>query len=146
MQLSKQTILPLNNNCQATNIIYEATIKSNAPDYTTKTYIGTSETPFKFRYANYKKSFNTEKYKNDTALSKEVWKIKNSNNEPTITWKIIKRTSKIRPNANKCNLCLHEKTLILYSCNPNLLNSRNEIVSKCRHINKHMLKIFDSND
>ena len=50
---------PLNEECQADNIIYQA-----------------SEIPFKKRFAKHKKSFSNEKYKNETKFSKEVWNIK----------------------------------------------------------------------
>ena len=80
------------------NIIYEATLSSNLQNQLKNKYIGLCETTFKTRYANHKKSFNTEKYKNSTALSKE-------------SWKIIRRWQPFNPNSGKCNLCLNEKYL-----------------------------------
>ena len=56
--------------------MYQAIVTSNNPELKEKTYYGISETAFKLRYANHTKSFNTERYKNDTELSKEVWKIR----------------------------------------------------------------------
>ena len=53
----KKETCPLNNNCLATSIIYEATISSNLEHYIAKKYIGLCETTFKKRYANHKKSF-----------------------------------------------------------------------------------------
>ena len=50
---------PLNEECQADNIIYQA-----------------SEIPFKKRFAKHKKSFSNKQYKNETKFSKEVWNIK----------------------------------------------------------------------
>ena len=62
----KKSLCPLNNNCLSNNIVYQATVSSNKPQYSGKVYIGISETSFKLRYANHLKSFNIKKYKNDT--------------------------------------------------------------------------------
>ena len=43
-----------------------------------KIYYGKSETKFKTRFPNRKKSFNHKKHKNDTQLSNEIWNIKAS--------------------------------------------------------------------
>ena len=134
---------PPNNNCLLSNIIYEATLKS---DHTEKKYIGISETTFKKRYANHKQSFNTEKYKNSTTLSTEYWKIKKSGHKPTVSWKILRKTTSHNPETNKCLLCMYEKYYIATSTHPGLLNKRNEIISKCRHQKKFLLKQIDSND
>ena len=40
-----------------------------------------------------KKAFNVEKYKNNTALSKEVWKLKEINEAPISKCKIIRTCS-----------------------------------------------------
>ena len=53
---------PLNNECQATNIVYKAKITSNLENYKEKAYIGKSEGKFILRYANHKKSFAHHKY------------------------------------------------------------------------------------
>ena len=62
---------PLDGKCLTPNIIYEAQIMSNQPNYKQKVYIGTAETDFKHRFNNHTKSFNLEHYENDTELSKE---------------------------------------------------------------------------
>ena len=136
---TKRNECPLNNNCLNTNLIYKATISSNVPS-TPKTYIGLTEGPFKQRYANHKKSFNHRKYEHDTELSKEVWRIKDRNETPVVTWEIVRKCPSFNPNTNKCNLCLNEKLYILYANQSlNSLNKRNELVSKCRHQNKYSL-------
>ena len=66
---------------------YQADISSEK--YKKKIYYGISETKFKTRYLNHKKSFNHEKHKNDTQLSNELWKIKGSKQEPVLVWKIL---------------------------------------------------------
>ena len=73
------------------------------------------------KYANHKKAFNTEKYKNSTALSKEFWRIKELNGQPKVSWKIIRRCKPFNPNSGKCNLCLNEKFEIASFKGKNLL-------------------------
>ena len=137
---------PLNGNCQTERVIYEATIKSSEPNYNEKVYIGLSEPTFKSRYSCHKRSFNHEKYKNETGLSKEVLKIKKSNHTPSISWRIIKQCLPFNRSSLRCNLCLNEKLEIALYQKDNLLNKRSEIVNKCRHVNKHMLWRYHSND
>ena len=52
-------------------------------------YLGASVTAFKLAFGNHKNSFNVEKYKKDTKLSEEYWRIKELNGTPSIKWKII---------------------------------------------------------
>ena len=54
----------------------------------------------------------------------------------------IKRCKAYKSSSKRCNLCLHEKFLII--CHPELgtLNSRNELISACRHRKKHLLANF----
>ena len=66
---------PLNGNCLLKNIQYIATIKPNKKNYQPRNYKGISENTFKKRYANHKRSFNINRYKNDTKLSVEYWKL-----------------------------------------------------------------------
>ena len=137
---------PLEGKCLTPNVIYRADVcdlTSNESDLTnneSKFYIGLAETTFKERYNNHKKDIKHEKYKNSTELTKYIWSLKNQNHTYSINWKIL---SKVYGNANTkmCNLCTSEKLLIIESIDDdNLLNKRSEFVSKCRHINKFMLK------
>ena len=97
------------------NIIYEAQITSNQPNYKQKVYIGTAETDFKHRFNNYTKSFNLEHYENDTELSKEYWAIKRNHFTPIATWRIIRKCPPFNTTKRKCCLCLNEK-LEIASC------------------------------
>ena len=65
----KKNNCPLDGKCLTPNIIYEAQITSNQPNYKQKVYIGTAETDFKHRFNNHTKLFNLEHYENDTELS-----------------------------------------------------------------------------
>ena len=131
---------PLHNMCLKTNIVYQATIKTNDDMSSEKTYIGISEGTFKTRFANHKKSFNHEKYREETELSKEYWQMKKSNRQPIITFEILKECSSHNPESKLCNLCTNEKLFILENTDKHLLNKRNELVSKCRHRNKFKLE------
>ena len=85
-----------------------------------------------------------------TLLPSEViygkWK-KRKGVTPALTWEVI-RTVKAYSNITKrSSLCLHEKlAIITYPYPDELLNRRSELVTKCRHENKFLLKSFNSND
>ena len=62
----KKTDCPLQEKCLSENTLYQADISSE--NFQTKIYYGISETKFKTRFSNHKKSFNHEKHKNDTTI------------------------------------------------------------------------------
>ena len=127
----------LQGKCLTRNIIYQATVKSKGD---IKTYIGLSERPFKERYRNHIKDFNNSKYRNSTELTKHIWQLKENNKEFEMDWKILKRTNSVQNNG-RCNLCLYEKLFIINSIDDRrLLNKRSELISKCRHENKFLLR------
>ena len=138
----KKETCPMNGSCLEENILYIGNINCEDNSYRTHRYKGICETTFKKRYSNHKKSFNVIRYKHDTTLSTEFWKIKNKN--PKVTWKIKSKHSPYNPESNRCNLCLNEKLAILEDEDEFLLNKRSEIISKCRHENKFMLKTLAS--
>ena len=94
------------------------------------------------RNNNHTNSFRNPKHKNRTALTKYIWKLKDSKIDFAVSWKIIKKCRGYSSHTKKCNLCLHEKYLII--CHPKLssLNSRNELVSSCRYRRKHLLSNY----
>ena len=121
-------------------------ITTTNPD-TEKEYIGLCETTFKKRYANHKKSFNHEKYKNSTTLSTEFWRLKTNDCNPLISWKIIRTAPAFSLESGKCYLCLTEKFEIANFHEPaKLLNKRSEVISKCRHQRRFKLALFDTGD
>ena len=114
--------------------------KSNSKDTEQRFYIGASEN-FKSRFRNHEKSFRNKAYENETALSKYIWHLKESNKNYSVKWKILKRTSGFNSITNNCSLCLSEKYAICkFKMKTKLLNKRSELVNKCRHENKHILK------
>ena len=55
-----------------------------------------------------------------------------------LDWSILDKAKPYSPASKKCMLCLTEKYHIIFSTK-NLLNKRNEMVTKCRHENKFYL-------
>ena len=126
---------PLSNQCQITNIIYQAKLTSNLWNYHKKIYYGTNEGTFKQRYGNHKKSFNLEKLRTDTELSKEYCRLKELKAKPQVQFCILKRCW-LTKRTCICYLCLNKRLFIIEHQGNNLLNQRNELISKCRHKKK----------
>ena len=87
-----------------------------------------------------------KKYETSTKLAGEVWKIKEQNRQYNIKWSIVKHFPGYNPVSKRCMLCTNEKLDIAEYTGDNLINTRDELVSKCCHQNKFRLKICDSND
>ena len=106
-----------------------------------KNYI--SKGTLKERYGNHKKSFNHEKHRTDTELSKEYWRLKKLKANPQVQFHILKRC---RPTKRTgiCYLCLNEKLFIIEHQGNYLLYQRNELTSKCRHKNKFKLMNYNT--
>ena len=88
----RDTECPFDNRCLEKDVQYQATVTSNLPDYGTKVYKGICSTTWKDRFGNHKKSFNHEKYKTETALSREIWRIKEAGGEYEIKWSTKKQS------------------------------------------------------
>jgi hypothetical protein len=127
---------PLPGRCTAQNVIYQATVST---DNDTKHYIGLTATTFKTRYTSHKATFRDRGKRNNTELSKHIWDLKESDTTYNIKWKILQYAQPYTPRTKRCNLCLSEKFHILKAEKINLLNSRSEIISTCRHKRKFLL-------
>ena len=132
---------PLQNKCLVTNVVYEAHITTN-DDPQGRDYIGLTEGTFKKRFTQHKSSFNNIDYSNKTSLSKYVWSLKNEEKEYKICWSSIDTAKAYNNGSNKCGLCLCEKLAILKGRNARLLNTRDELISKCRHENKFYIQNY----
>ena len=132
-------ICPLAGECLKSGIVYKALVKTSDNEIS---YLGTSEGTFKQRLYNHTKSFRNQQYEKDTELSKHVWKLKESNTPFKINWSIAASAAPYTSGSKKCDLCLTEKLLIATSDPKTILNKRDEIMSKCRHMNKFKLKCF----
>ena len=136
---TRKELCPLNGNCPAKNIVYEATITCKEQTDGENIYIGIAETTFKKRYSNHKRSFNLAAYKNDTEISKQFWKMKRRNSVPKIKWRILRKCPRFNHSSLRCNLYLNEKLKIALFKGKNILNRRAELISKCRCVSKHTL-------
>ena len=117
------------------SVIYKATIdKGTAGEVK---YVGLTEGAFKQRYTQHKCSFNTRGKSNETKLSGAVWERKDVGKNPKITWEIITEAPSYHPAMGKCLLCTKEKLIILEA--EDIINSKSEIVSTCRHRRKWLL-------
>jgi hypothetical protein len=134
-----KTSCPLEGKCRKSCIVYKATVTS---DQMTKVYYGASEPEFKIRLANHVKSFNHERYEKDSTLSKHIWDLKRKQQDYNIKWSLAATASPYKGGSRRCDLCCTEKLLIVKADSETLLNSRSEIISKCRHMNKFRLKQF----
>ena len=80
-----------------------------------KTYIRISSTKWKLRYNNHGYSFSHEHLKNQTALSKQFWSLKNKGLTPEIQWSILKKSNTPKCFDSRCNLYLEEKYKLCYT-------------------------------
>ena len=127
--------------CLTNRIVYKATVETNSTREP-KVYIGSTETPFKHRYANHLMSFRYERYGNQTELSKYIWGLKRDGKTFRVRWDVLRRAPAYSCLSKRCDLCLTEKLTILTADRSTLLNKRSELVSKCRHQNKFYLSNF----
>ena len=133
-----KTECPLDGKCLQQNVVYQATITTDAA---TESYVGLA-TNFKERYRNHQTSFCHTNRRNETELSKHIWTLKDAKKPFEIKWKVLKRGQPYNNVSKKCNLCLHEKFVIICRKDLCTLNKRNELVSSCPHRNRYVLKNF----
>ena len=81
---------PLQNQCLAPNLTYQAQVENNA-NKGTKIYFGLAETSFEVQFANHNQDFNHEQYKISTKLSKYVWSLKEDQIMSRIRWSIAEK-------------------------------------------------------
>ena len=128
---------PLDGRCLTDSLIYMASLSTSNEKYS---YVGMSEGTFKTRFNAHKTSFHLERYRNATKLSEKVWSLRDRGIDYNIRWSIIKRGRPYVNGQRTCDLCTSEKLeILLRSADPHLLNSRSEILAKCRHKRKFSL-------
>ncbi|KAK3737000.1 hypothetical protein QZH41_006438 [Actinostola sp. cb2023] len=133
----KSTVCPLGGECLAKNIVYQATVTCGDE---VESYVGLTATDFKARYSNHKASFKHSTKRNATELSKHIWHLKENNLDYAISWKILCRAPQYSNASKRCGLCICEKYFIISNPKAASLNKRNELVSKCRHKDKYLLR------
>ena len=120
--------------------VYKAAV-SHTPSRIKKYHYGTWKI-FKERYINHTAiSKNKSKQKN-MELSNNIWELKGNSIQHQISWYIASRASPYNGCTRMCDLCLIEKLTIAKTDHSFLLSTRDEFISKCRHINKFTFKCF----
>ena len=77
-------------------------------------------------------------------MSKYVWDLKRNGEDYSIEWSVCDRASAYDNRTKRCNLCLAEKASIITADKEKRLNKRNDLISKCRHMNKFLFSNFSS--
>ena len=126
---------PFIGRCLTSKTVYKATVVTDGTR-ALKVYIGSTETPFKHRYANRLVSFRHEKHENRTELSHYISNLKCEGKIFRVSWDILRRAPTYSCLSKRCDLCLMEKLMILFTDKSTLLNRRSEIISKSRNQNK----------
>ena len=138
----KKDECPLRGNCLDRNVVYRA--KVNAVNNREAVYIGVTENDWKDRSYKHRNSFSDPQKRSCTQLSKHIWELKDKGVDMRnihLHWDILDHANPCTAGTRRCNLCLTEKYHIITSTE-NLLNKRSELISKCRHGNKHQLANF----
>ena len=102
-------------------------------------YYGASDGEFKSPY-NHTKSFRHRHHEQATEVSKHIWKLQDKGINFKVKWSAAAYASTYRCGSRRCDLCLMEKNVIARANYKKLLNKRTELISKCRHKNKYILK------
>ena len=139
-----KTSCPLHGECLQSSLVYicKAMTSNNTDNH--PHYIGLTENTFKDRSYKHRNSFKYDSKRNATELSNFVWENKRERNDTNLEWNVLGKASPYNPESKRRRLCLIEKYHIIFS-KLNLLNSRNELVTKCRHENKYYLANFNDN-
>ena len=133
----KKDECPLKGECLKKEIVYQATVTTRE---NSETYVGLTATEFKTRWRNHQMSFKREEKRNDTELSKYLWKLKEKKKDFAIEWKVLAKAKAYSNLTKRCNLCITEKFFIISKPQMATLNKRNELVSTCRHRRKYVLR------
>ena len=128
---------PVEGRCREKGVMYKAVISAQGEE--DKQYIGATATEFKKRWANHKKSMRLERYRHETTLSSKYWEMKEKGLVPQVRWEIVRKARPYTPTTGRCGLCSTEKAAIILADREVTLNSRNEVMGRCRHRNQHLL-------
>ena len=133
----KKEECPLNGNCLVKEIVYSADVKTTQ---NVMSYYGLTERTFKERYNQHQSDFRHAKHRYNTELSKYVHSLKDAGTDFKITWNVQSKAHTYKPGSRRCDLCLQEKLEICLADPEKTLNTRSEMVSKCRHKRKYTLQ------
>ena len=112
----------LDGHCQTHSLVYKGELKydiwnprRHMVENKTKIYFGLASTTFKVRHSNHNTSFNLAAYRKNTALSVEVWRLKDQSINYDLKFSIVKLAPTCSRESKFCRLCLQEKVCILFS-------------------------------
>ena len=128
---------PLGGECLTKCLVYLAEVTAERKDHI---YYGLTDGTFKKRFDKHTHSFRHREQRTSTELSKFVWDLNDRGIPYSIKWSIVAKTHPYVCGSGRCDLCLTEKLHIARSNHERMLNSRSEILSKCRHKNKYLLQ------
>ena len=103
---------PMRGKCQTQQLVYKAEVTSSNVNPAC-VYFGATEPTFKTWYGNRKYSFNHEKRRKSTELSKYVWKLKERQEDYLIQRSISERARACNNISKRCQLCPSEKFRII---------------------------------
>ena len=95
-------------------------------------------------FRNHQSSFKLPHREFSTTLSSYVWQLKREGVNYNIKWEILVRALAYSPESKSCQLCTTEATMIANMDRGTSLNTKGEIMSKCRHKDKFLLVNFAS--
>ena len=128
----------LNQNCLSECLVYNAVVNTS----TTKHYYKTCEKSFKERYNNHTQSFRNKSHQKNCELSNYIWELKENGKNYTIHWLIAMKAHPYICQTKNVIFC--EKLLVARANSASSLNKREELISKCRHMNKFTMKCFEN--
>ena len=135
----KKDSCPLNGKCLTPKVIYGPDVTNEANNEQTF-YFALAETTFKGRYNNHKRDVKYIKYKDNTELTKYIRNLEDNSIKYNNQWRVVDR---VYGNANStmCKFYLTEQLWIINHINDNnILNKKSELIKKCRHLNKFLLR------
>ena len=97
---------PLDSKCLQTCIVYKTDVTTNKDSHIC---YGASDGECKSRYSYHTNSFHHQHHKQDTELSKHIWKLQGKGINFNVKWSVAAYTSTYRCGSRRCDLCLTEK-------------------------------------
>ena len=133
---------PVNGECLRKDVVYKAEVDVPSKQHLNKSYVGLTSTTFKERWRNHQTTANNRNSEQKTTLSTYIWSLKDQGLQPTTSFSLMRNAAKYTIERDDCNLCTQEKLTILEESKRlgrTLLNSRNEVFSRCCHKWKYLL-------
>ena len=103
-------------------------------------YYDATDGEFKSRYHNHTNSFRHRHHKQDTELSKHIWKPQGKRINFNVKRSFAAYFSTYWYWSRSCDLSLTEKYVTARPNHKNLLNKKTKLITRCRHTNKYILK------